>query len=601
MSLILREAAFRPSTVDVERRTTRLLFSTGAPVRRQGPDGPYLEVLEVTPAAVRLDRLNQGAPLLDSHRASDLSSVLGVVERAWIENGAAWAEVRFRETDEAEAVLRDVASGALRNASVGYAVHTWREEERDGLLIRTATDWEPYELSLVPIPAEAGAGVRSFNNSESENTMSSTNPTLAERRRVTEIRRAVRTAGLPDRLADDLIEAGAPIDAARAKIIDLLAAQDERDDTRNHVRVEDGDYGGEGDFRAAVVDGLLQRHGVAVRNAHPAAEDFARMGIRELASTLLSRAGVTARRTDTSSLVERAMTSADLPALLANVAEKAAMIGFTEHAPATHRVWTREGTLRDFKEAKRVALSEAPALEPVREHGEVTHGSFDDAGEPIRLRSYGRIVSLTREALINDDLGELTRIPAALGAAARRLESDLVYGLLANGNGPTMRDGKPLFSADHGNIAETGGALTIETLAAARAAMRKQKGLAGQGYVDPRPAFLVVPVALESQAEQLLATLQPNAPENAVPEWIRRLAVVADPRLDDLSSSAWYLVADPSRSDTLEVARLDGQQPQIATREGFDVAAMQWRVLFDVGAAVLDWRGFFKNPGASSE
>ncbi|HET8702057.1 MAG TPA: hypothetical protein VFL97_10385, partial [Nitrococcus sp.] len=92
---------------------------------------------------------------------------------------------------------------------------------------------------------------------------------------------------------------------------------------------------------------------------------------------------------------------------------------------------------------------------------------------------------MTRQALINDDLGELARVPQALGQAAARKEADIVYSLLT-GN-PTMRDSVTLFHADHGNLAGTGAALSVASLGAARAAMRKQKGLAGIGYLNITP------------------------------------------------------------------------------------------------------------------
>ncbi|HCV78819.1 MAG TPA: hypothetical protein DGS68_19170, partial [Pseudomonas sp.] len=153
-------AAVRPGTVDTEARTVELVWTTGAKGRRWAWDvGSYMEELDLSPDSVRLERLNNGAPLLNTHSTYDLDDVLGVVERAWIEGGEGRALVRFSEREEVEPIFRDVKSGILRNISVGYAVHRYEviEAEDDKLPTYRAMDWEPLELSLVPIGFDDGA------------------------------------------------------------------------------------------------------------------------------------------------------------------------------------------------------------------------------------------------------------------------------------------------------------------------------------------------------------------------------------------------------------------------------------------------------------
>ena len=127
-----------------------------------------------------------------------------------------------------------------------------------------------------------------------------------------------------------------------------------------------------------------------------------------------------------------------------------------------------------------------------------------------------------------------------MGAAARRLEADMVFGMLTSN--PVLGDGHALFSAEHSNQGASL-PLTFAGLAAARSAMRKQKGIAGLAHLDPQPKFLIVPVGLETQAEQLLASLVDPARNNNTPnsEFIRGLTLVADPRLDAASATTWYL------------------------------------------------------------
>lgn len=165
---------------------------------------------------------------------------------------------------------------------------------------------------------------------------------------------------------------------------------------------------------------------------------------------------------------------------------------------------------------------------------------------------------------------------------------------------PVLADGFALFSADHGNLG-AGAALSLASLGLARAAMRKQKGLAGLGYIDPQPKFLIVPVALETTAEQLIASLVDPARNNATPnmEFIRGLTLVADPRLDDHSTTAWYLSAAPSQIEGVLRAYLAGEpRPYLEENPEFQRDALSFKVRLDFAAGVIDHRALFKNPGA---
>lgn len=354
-----------------------------------------------------------------------------------------------------------------------------------------------------------------------------------------------------------------------------------------------------GDFMAAATDGILMRYGLRVNNPHPAARDFRGTSVRDLAAACISRAGKRVDFGGADATIRAALTTSDFPALLENTAQKAVIVGLESDGAATHRdTWTRRGQVADFKEASRVALSEAPDLEQVNEAGEITYGNVTDAGkETIQAETYARIVSISRKALVNDDLGELTRVPQAMGLAAARKESDLVYQLLADN--PAMRDGNNLFSAAHSNDADTGTAITVESLGEARAAMRKQRGVQGLSYMNITPAYLVVGADRETEALQILAEIEPDRTDRAVPEWMRRLTLVVDPRVDDLASGAWYLAGDPRAHDTFEVAFLDGSAaPSLDQEEGFDTLNMRWRVVFDLGVSALDWRALYRNAGA---
>ena len=351
------------------------------------------------------------------------------------------------------------------------------------------------------------------------------------------------------------------------------------------------------DFKAAAQDVLLRRAGVNVAEPHPGARDLQRLGIVGMAEAILSMTGKASRDLSPAGVISAALSTSDFPALLANTAGKAMALGY-ETAPIGHTLFTGERDVKDFKPQSLVNLSEAPGLLEVPELAEYKNGAMSDSAAPFQVATYGRILQISRQALVNDDLSAFTSLPASFGIAARRLEADKVFGLLTAN--PVLADGFALFSTEHGNLG-VAAALSIASLGVARTAMRKQKGLAGLGYVDPQPKFLIVPVALETQAEQILASLVDPARNNNTPnaEFIRGLTLVADPRLDDVSATAWYLAASPTQTEGILRAYLAGQpRPYLEENAEFSRDALSYKVRLDFAAGVVDYRGLWMTAGS---
>lgn len=351
------------------------------------------------------------------------------------------------------------------------------------------------------------------------------------------------------------------------------------------------------EFKAAATDVLLMRAGIKVADPHPATRDLQRMGIVAMAESILSMSGADLRDRSSAGVIQAAFATDDFPALLGNTANKALALGY-ETAPVGHTLFTGERDVRDFKPQTLINLSEAPDLDDVPELGEYKSGTMRDSATTFQLSTSGKILEISRQALINDDLGALTSVPAAMGMAARRMEADKVFAMLTAN--PNMRDGVPLFHADHGNLSAVA-ALSLQSLALARAAMRKQKGINGLGYLDPQPRFLIVPVALETLAEQLIASIVDPSKGNDTPnlQFIRNLTLVSDPRLDAVSDKAWYLAASPNQIDGILRVYLDGQrQPTIIENAEFKRDVYGYKVRHDFGVGVIDHRALHMNPGA---
>lgn len=158
-------AFFEPKTFNKEKRTVDVVWTTGSRVKRYDwwTGDSFYEELSLDPKEVRLDRLNNGAPLLNNHNSWDLRDVIGVVERAEIKDGKGTATVRFSQRDEVQDIIQDIEAGIIRNISVGYKIHKFEEQEElvDKMPVFRAVDWEPLELSFVGIPADSGAQARS--------------------------------------------------------------------------------------------------------------------------------------------------------------------------------------------------------------------------------------------------------------------------------------------------------------------------------------------------------------------------------------------------------------------------------------------------------
>lgn len=288
------------------------------------------------------------------------------------------------------------------------------------------------------------------------------------------------------------------------------------------------------------------------------------------------------------------VTSGAFTNLLADVANKSLLVGWSENEE-TWQLWTRPGNLSDFKIAKRVALSQFSDLIEIPEGAEYSHGVLEDFGETIQLASYGRLYNISRQAIINDDLDALTRIPMKMGRAAARLPGDLAYAVLtANG---AMSDGTALFHADHSNLG-TAGAISVTTVGQLRTLLAQQTDPNGE-TVSTRLKYVLTPLELEDGANVLrLSEYDPASTTNSrAPNPVRNgFEVVSDHRLSAASTSTYYGTGDPQTADTVEVAFLDGvQTPRMEQQAGWNVDGTEFKVGLDVGASALDWRSMVRN------
>lgn len=383
-----------------------------------------------------------------------------------------------------------------------------------------------------------------------------------------------------------LLDMQCSVDTAKDKLLAALGAQTT---PTAGVHVGNGNLVGD-----SVKASLLARAGLAEAEPDNRYNGFT---MQELARASLHDRGISAAG-DRMHMVGMAFThtSSDFGHILQDVAHKSMLKGYDE-AEETFQKFTSPGRLSDFRPAKRVDLGTFGNLDEVPEGSEYKYGTIGDTGEQIVLATYGKLFSITRQAVINDDLQAITRIPRLMGRAAIRTVADLVFAVLS-GN-PNMADGKKLFHADHANI-NTAGALSVATIGSAMAKMRTQKD--GKASLNIAPKYLLTSVANELTARSLLlAEFDPANANAKMPNPIRGLLdVIADPRLDDAAfSGASFMLANQGMHDTLEVAYLDGNdKPYIEQEQGFTVDGAVFKVRIDAGVAPLSWRTMVKMPAS---
>ncbi|WP_374429918.1 prohead protease/major capsid protein fusion protein [Tabrizicola sp.] len=622
---------------------------------------PFDEILEVSDRAVDLTRLNAGAPALDSHSVWSSHSQVGVVERAWIEGKEGKATIRFpREglDQAADRMFGLISDGIIRNVSVGYSIERVKVVEpaaKGEVEQRIVERWTPLEVSFVTVPADPRAQVRAADQasypveivdtrmqkeaSMPENTtiVAGDVPALtdtrqppvaapaqaeqaaarmpepapapdseaiatrareAERDRVSTIYDLAGRLNLERGFAEDLVKRGVTVDESRRLILDQVAAKSEETRTFPHVSIPLGGRDERVTRRDAVANALLHRYSPTLFQLDDSARQYRGMTLLELARESLGNAGVNTRGLSRDEVATRALHStSDFPEILSAVTNKTLRQAYDAY-PRTFALFCRQVLATDFKSMHRVQLGEAPQLLEVGESGEFKRGTLGESKESYRVKTYGRVVAITRQVLINDDLDAFTRIPAMYGNSIAQMESDVVWGIITAN--PAMADGNALFHTTHKNLAAAGAALDVASVGAARAAMALQTGLDKKTVLNIRPAFLIVPAALELKAEQLVAqNLVPADSAKVVPQSIRTLSPISEPRLDAASATSWYLAASPNQIDTIEYAYLEGQQgAYIETRNGFDVDGVEIKCRLDFGAKAIDWRGLYKNPGA---
>lgn len=435
----------------------------------------------------------------------------------------------------------------------------------------------------------------------------------AERARIAEIRTICAKAKCDD-LADNLIATGANLDAARKAVLDAMATRDEQTETRSQGGVRFGEDARD-KFTRGVTNWLLVKSGlaklVADHDKQPIADpgEFRGLTLLDIARDCLVRAGVNPRGLDKMAIVSRAFTlraitqsTSDFTYALENTMHKVLQAAYATQ-PDTWSKWCKRGTVSDFRAHNRYRMGSFGALDAIAENGEFKRKAITDAEKAsITATTKGNIINVSRQMIVNDDMGVFSGLLVALGrAAALSIEVD-AYALLAEnaGLGPTFGS-VPVFDATRANIG-TGAALSAAAIDADAALMARQMDKDSNDYLDLQPAVLLVERALRGTA--LVINDAQYDPDTAnklqKPNTVRGMFrdVVGTPRFTSASTRR-YLFADPAIAPVFEVVFLEGQEsPVLESKDGWNTDGAEMRVRFDYGVGAVDYRGAVTNAGA---
>lgn len=572
------------------------------------------------------------------------------------------AVIEFDEDDEvAQKIRRKLDKGMLRGISVGASVRKWErlaagEVSADGRFIgpaKVASLWRPDEFSLTPTPVDKTVGVGRAKNMNMEgnkmgeennnvtmpgaqdaqggapaaNTpppaaipvvpvapvmpaastqvtappapapaVPSADSAVVERARCAEIMDVCRSFNLD---AAKYIREGTGVDQVRTEVLRTLAANNaplpagHTPDVR--VVADEMDK-----VRRAATHGMLLRAGIPVAKPAEGANDFRGMTLRTLAVETMQRSGHgDANRMSPDKLFRSVLTpDSTFGVIAADVAHNAASTAYAA-AAVTYPLWTQTGTFTDFRPTKVWQISAAEEPELIPQNGEFKHGSMGDEAMAVRQGvTYGKIFTLTRQAFINDDIGLLTRMPAAYVAASRRLINRLVYRILLDN--PIMLDGRTLFCAEHANLG-TGEEPGRASYSEARRLMRQQKDVGGKQLLNIVPKFVLSSSLDETAHELLLNSIADPSGNNSgvMNPFHGKLQLIVDAELDkDSGTQPYFFAGDPALCDTIEVASLNGEDaPKLESWADMDTLGLKYRIYDDKAVTLMDYKAFVKNPG----
>ncbi|MDK4712998.1 hypothetical protein [Rhizobium sp. CNPSo 4039] len=397
-------------------------------------------------------------------------------------------------------------------------------------------------------------------------------------------------AGMDASVIQDAIRANVTVDAFRVRAFDHMAGQADQSRTSPaRVRVDERDT-----RRAARIEALAYGLGAPLPASGPSAAARSLMGdgLIAIAAEAVNHRGMPRNARETEEVFTRAAhTTSDFPNLMSGAINRVLEARYALATPI-YRSIARRRDFRDFRPTTSLKIGDFPMLKPVLEDGEIKYGTFSEGAEQISVLSYGRAISISRQLMINDDLGAIADLLSSYGSMVALFEEITFFSSAFNAN---LADGKTVFHAGHNNLAGTAAAIDVDAVSLGRAAMAKQKSLEGNPMLSNKPAIIMTGPDRITSAEKLVASITPATLAN-VNIFSGRLTPMDTAQISDLS---WYLFPNPELGSNYRWGYLDGfTAPRVRIENPFGRQGMAMSVEHDFGCGAVDYRFGYKNAGA---
>lgn len=655
-----RALVFNAASYDAAARTVEAVLSAGSPVRRWS----FTEELEISDQAIDLGRVTSGiCRLLDSHNQWEMDAVLGSVTSARIENGQLIGVFTFADTDRGRTAEGMVSRGELTGVSIGYRVTQWVAVTVDDKGHETwrATRWELLEASLVAVPADASAGVRSAVSSPGADGANATpqedddmirsrllggaaaaalapetdTGARAAPTNPTEANAAAPTAAAESR-ADPAPAPANPTEAnavrfSAAEAIDFAAmgrsfgleesqirtwAETMTPDAARRAMLEAAGAQQRGEApvtpamsaarvsrdqrdtqRAAMANALQHRFNPAGVELEDSAREYRGMSLLEMARANLEANGERVRGLSRRELADMALSRQHTTSDFPNV--------LSNVTRATLRAgYTEAG--QTFKRWQRRAT--------VQDFRQVSRLQLGAAPNFLLVPEGGEF----KMGTIGDgkEVYALATYGRKFAITRQTLINDDVDAFTRIPS--LMGAAAARFESDaayaplianpnmsdgvalfHGDHGNlgVGAAISEESLEAAEIAMGAQKGLQGE-VLNLEPKYLIVARKDRVRAAKLLKAIQATATSD-VNVYAGAFELIVESRLNRAAGATpWFMAADSGVIDTIEYAYLEGEDGVfLDEREGFDVDGIEYKARLDFGVKAIDFRGLYQNPG----
>ena len=599
-----------------------------------GSDEYYTEELDINGASV--DRLNT---FFKDHVRS-VDTAIGKVSNVRVVDGQLVADVTFGSDADSQSIYSKYSEGILTDVSIGYEIRDYSvskgaDNELDTVLV---DDYSIFELSAVGVGFDAGAKARSEKNIDLEKDSKMDKAQLerlealeAQNKRNAEEKKELLTlqtqrddADKAEKVAEMARMKAENAELKRVASIDkahsdynssnLLSADIVRsfkeDKTKNAQDFKDAILAAReketpafigktdssrSDMIAAMVDGLALRAGATLKDAHADAENYRYASLISIGNELLPE---DKRSLNPNEIAERSLVTGDFPLLLQSAGDRVLTAEFQAQV-GTYKSWIKETDVPDFRVMTDLTASVGGGrLDKTLENGDLKELSGNEAAETWNIASFGNKFVLTREMLINDDLGIFTNMLANFARMASVTANGISYDIL-QGKGDyanyKMADGSGVFVSARNNAATD--ALSSAAISAGRLAMSKHKSIDGVTPLNIVPKYLIVSPALEVQAREILgatnkiydgADAEHNTGEINVNQGAYELIVDAE----ITSDTAWYMMADYR---TIKIGYLAGtNRSPVVKMNDSTLIRTTYEGVYDLGVVVEDFKGLYR-------